>query len=46
MRLGYSPTGIRKIAHRCLSALTHQMLAGGYPTTAIPSGASGRLGAE
>lgn len=37
-RLGYSPTGIRKIAHRCLSALTHQMLAGGYPTTtAIPA---------
>ena len=30
-RLGYSPTGIRKIAQRCLSALTHQMLAGGYP---------------
>lgn len=29
-RLGYSPTGIRKIAHRCLSALTHQMLLGGY----------------
>ena len=24
-RLGYSPTGIRKIAHRCLSALTQQM---------------------
>lgn len=33
-RLGYSPTGIRKIAHRCLSALTHQMLACGYPSTA------------
>jgi RNA polymerase sigma factor (sigma-70 family) len=31
-KLGYSPTGIRKIAHRCLSALTHQMLAGGYAT--------------
>ena len=30
-RLGYSPTGIRKIAHRCLSALTIQMLASGYP---------------
>ncbi len=30
LRMGYSPTGIRKIAHRCLSALTHQMLAGGY----------------
>jgi len=42
-RLGYSPTGIRKIAHRCLSALTHQMLAGGYPAPAIlaaaPTGA-------
>lgn len=33
-RLGYSPTGIRKIANRCLSALTHQMLAGGYPRAA------------
>lgn len=31
-RLGYSPTGIRKIADRCLSALTYQMLASGYPT--------------
>lgn len=29
-RMGYSPTGIRKIAHRCLAALTHQLLAGGY----------------
>lgn len=37
LRLGYSPTGIRKIAHRCLSALTQQMLADGYPTTALPS---------
>ncbi len=37
-RLGYSPTGIRKIAHRCLSALTYQMVAGGYPTpTPIPA---------
>lgn len=26
-RLGYSPTGIRKIASRCLSALTNQILA-------------------
>jgi hypothetical protein len=32
--MGYSPTGIRKIAHRCLSALTHQMLVAGYP--AVP----------
>ncbi|MEO8197684.1 MAG: sigma-70 family RNA polymerase sigma factor [Thermoanaerobaculia bacterium] len=38
-RLGYSPTGIRKIAHRCLSALTHQMLASGYPMPAAPSNA-------
>ena len=34
-RMGYSPTGIRKIAHRCLSALTHQMLAGGYPAAMV-----------
>ena len=40
LRLGYSPTGIRKIAHRCLSALTLQMLAGGYPTAAIPAESS------
>ncbi len=34
-RMGYSPTGIRKIAQRCLSALTHQLLLGGYaPATA------------
>ncbi|MEO8277204.1 MAG: RNA polymerase sigma factor [Thermoanaerobaculia bacterium] len=33
-RLGYSPTGIRKIAFRCLSALTRQMIAGGYPAAA------------
>lgn len=31
LRLGYSPTGIRKIADRCLSALTNQMLASGFP---------------
>jgi RNA polymerase sigma factor (sigma-70 family) len=48
LRLGYSPTGIRKIAHRCLSALTQQMLAGGYPTAAIPPKAqpSAQPGAE
>lgn len=33
-RMGYSPTGIRKIAHRCLSALTLQMVAGGYTAAA------------
>ena len=35
-RLGYSPTGIRKIAHRCLSALTHQRLASAYPMASAP----------
>lgn len=38
-RMGYSPTGIRKIAHRCLSALTHQMLASGYPVAAATQAA-------
>jgi RNA polymerase sigma factor (sigma-70 family) len=49
LRLGYSPTGIRKIAHRCLSALTQQMLAGGYPTLAIaptPTPTAAQPGAE
>lgn len=44
-RLGYSPTGIRKIAQRCLSALTYQMLASGYPAAAHSPGAS-QAGAE
>ena len=33
-RLGYSPTGIRTITARCLSALSHQMLACGFATAA------------
>lgn len=45
-RLGYSPTGIRKIAHRCLSALTHQMLAVGYPVIAAAITPTIRVGAE
>ena len=41
-RLGYSPTGIRKIADRCLSALTYQMLASGYPTASVAAAATAR----
>lgn len=45
-RLGYSPTGIRKIAHRCLSALTHQMLAVGYPVIPAALAPTSQVGAK
>jgi RNA polymerase sigma factor (sigma-70 family) len=49
LKLGYSSTGIRKIAQRCLSALTQQMLAGGYPATGLipaPRNSSAQASAE
>lgn len=39
-RMGYSATGIRKIAHRCLSALTNQMVAVGFPALGGPASAT------
>lgn len=34
-RLGYSTNGIRKITHRCLTALTNQMLASGFSSATV-----------
>ena len=35
-RMGYHPSSVRKVARRCMAALTHQMVTRGFTKLAIP----------